>query len=137
MNAEQFAHELVPKLKECGYKKNRLTWVKTKESVHVVFSIQKSAYGSDVWYYCFGICIDPLCDTKTISMSKCQIQERRDHNHKGHLWTADDIISLLCKWENLYGDIQKLRRKAIEGKMPSQVTKEALTFLTSVDISRL
>ncbi len=137
MNVEEFSDELAKELKNLGYKKNRLTWSKSNGEATVVFAIQKSAYGPDTWYYCFGIRINKLCNTKSISISQCHIQERLNHIQNGYLGRSDDIVSLLCKWERLYGDLRELRIRAIEGKLPRQVSSNALTFLTFVDISKL
>lgn len=131
MQLDQITSELLLKLKAQGYNKNRLTWYKSDKELTVVFAIQKSAYGADLWYYCFGICINALKPECKV-ISHCQIQHRIDMSYNGHNWTPDEILTLLGKWVSMYGSMTELRTKAIEGNLPSYCTREALRYLTTV-----
>ncbi len=131
MDLANITSELTLELKKLGYKKNRLTWYKTKGEVTVVFAIQKSMYRADVWYYCFGICLEQL-KSGGKSISHCQIQDRVDMKTNGHTFSTDEILLLLGKWESMYGSIEVLRKKAIEGNLPQICTREAMRYLTTV-----
>ena len=76
MTAEKLAEEIRQPLKQNGYKKNKLTWYKSDGRVTVVFSVQKSQYGSDLWYYNFGIGLNELEGRTINTISKCCIIER-------------------------------------------------------------
>lgn len=136
MTVDDFASALAVRLKEIGYKKNRLLWKKKNGPLTIVFSIQKSMYGTDTWYYCFGVRIEQLSQTKSISLSGCQIQERLNQSQGNHIWTVDDIVLLVQKWEQMYGNLAMLRKKALMGKLPPQSSREAISFLTTVNLSK-
>jgi hypothetical protein len=47
------------------------------------------------------------------------------------------VLSLLEKWESMYGDIGLLRICAVQGKLLLQTSLDAIRYLTSVDVSAL
>ena len=134
---DKIVAQLTPKCKEAGYKKNRLTWYKTKNNLTVVFSIQKSQYGSDIWYYSFGVCLHEIAEANTQSIRHCQIFYRTNHIVDGVLLTAENLIRLIDRWDALYGDMKRLRICALQGKLPGQCTVHAMRYLTSVNLANL
>jgi len=134
---EEFALALAPHLKKMGYKKVKLTWYKTLGSLSLVFSIQKSQYGADVWYYYFGIGLQELASSPIRTIGKCQITYRVDQTENKKPITYENLLHLIRKWEAMYGDLQKLRICAIEGRLSGQCTPAARRYLTSVDLSKL
>lgn len=134
---EELALALAPHLKEMGYKKVRSTWYKEIGPLTLVFSIQKSQFGADVWYYYFGIGLQALTPTPIKSIGKCQITYRVDQIENNKTVTCDNLVHLVRKWETMYGDLRKLRVCAIEGRLSGQCTPAARRYLTSVDLSAL
>lgn len=116
---EELASALAPQLKEMGYKKSKLTWYKELAHLTLVFSIQKSQYGGDVWYYYFGIGLHALTPSPIRSIGKCQITYRIDQIERNK------------------GDLRKLRVCAIEGRLSGQCTPTARRYLTTADLSSL
>lgn len=129
---DELIDDLKKPLKEKGYKKNRYNWYKAIDNLIVVFSIQHSQYGKDLWYYNFGIGINELENKPITSISKCQIVERLDAEINGKMLSADNLIQAITHWEEKYGDIKKLRIKAVENKLPPMTTKQAVTYLTTI-----
>lgn len=125
------------KAKACGYKKARLTWYKDKQGLTVVFSIERSQFDPQMWYYNYGICLHELSNGNHHSLNACQIRYRVDCMSSGVTLNSDAILSLLEKWESMYGDIDPLRICAVEGKLPIQSTADAIRYLTTVDVSTL
>ena len=68
MVAEDYALDLIEKLKERGFKKSKLTWIKSNEELTVIFNIQKSQYSNDNWYYNLGIGINVLHEKKSVPL---------------------------------------------------------------------
>lgn len=132
MILEELASELALELKRVGYKKKRLTWTKDNGVIVLVFSIQRSMYDTDVWQYYFGLCVKPICKTKTISVSSCHFWERLDQTTNEHTWTAQDIASLVNRWEELYGTPEKLKKKALEGNLPMICSSEGVQYISSI-----
>lgn len=130
---DELISDLKKALKEKGYKKNRYNWYKAIGDLTVVFSIQRSQYGKDVWYYNFGIGINKLENTPITSISKCQIAQRLDTEINGKILSADDLILAISHWEEKYGDIKRLRMMAVENKLPLMTTKQAVTYLTQIN----
>lgn len=129
---EDLINDLKKTLKEKGYKKNRYNWYKSIGDLTIVFSIQRSQYGKDLWYYNFGIGINALENKPITSVSKCQIAERLDAEINGKMLSADDLIQIITHWEEKYGDMKKLRIRAVENKLPPMTTKQAFTYLTAI-----
>lgn len=129
---DELIDDLKKALKEKGYKKNRYNWYKVINDVTIVFSIQHSQYGKDLWYYNFGIGINELENKPITSILRCQIAERLDAKINGKTLSADVLIQALTHWEEKFGDIKKLRIKAVENKLPPMTTKQAVTYLTAV-----
>ena len=124
--------QLTPKLKKLGYCKNRLTWYKNQGKLSVIFSVQKSQYSEDTWYYAFGICLHDITQKKPNSISACQIYYRVEQN-----LTADGVANLLDSWEKRYANGAQLRRLAVEGNLPGIVSQDAVRYLTMVDITKI
>ena len=137
-NLEEIAGLISQPLKAMGYKKNKYTWTKICGSITIVFSIQKSVYSQDMWYYCFGICLNSLLGKSARSISNCQIQDRLDRIYQNkHVWTAEEIVHLMKRWEDLYGTFSKVQAKAIGGNLPKMSTTEAIRYLMTVDFSMM
>lgn len=134
---ECLVESIAPEAKACGYKKVRRTWCKEKEGLTVVLSIQKSLFDAEAWYCAYGVCLHQIAKGSTLTLGACQIQYRIDCAADGTTLGAEQIVSLLEKWEALYGDIQSLRRCAIQGKLPIQSSAEAVRYLTTVDLSKI
>lgn len=134
---ECLVESIAPEAKACGYKKVRRTWCKEKEDLTVVFSIQKSQFDAEVWYCTYGVCLHQIAKGSTHTLGACQIRYRVDCAANGTALGAEQIVSLLEKWEAMYGDIQLLRRCAVQGKLPIQSSAEAVRYLTTVDLSKI
>lgn len=134
---EILVESFAPEAKACGYKKVRRTWYKEKEGLTVVLSIQKSQFDAEVWYCTYGVCLHQIAKGSTRTLDACQIQYRIDCAANGTVLSAEQIVSLLEKWEAMYGDIQLLRRCAVQGKLPIQSSAEAVRYLTTVDLSKI
>lgn len=132
MRAEDITESLALFMKENGYKKNRLNWYKDTGDVTLVFAVQKSQYGADVWYYTFGTGINALADGIVNTASKCCIRERLVNTVNGKPLTAEVLQKAILRWEERFGDIVKLRKAAIEGRLPAITEKRAVTYLTTV-----
>ena len=128
---------IAPKAKAHGYKKVRRTWYKEKEDLTVIFSIQKSQFDAEAWYCTYGVCLRQIAKGSTHTLDACQIQYRIDCYINGTALGAEQIVSLLEKWEAMYGDIQLLRRCAVQGKLPIQSSAEAVRYLTTADLSKI
>lgn len=129
---DKLIEELKKPLKKKGYKKNRYNWYKSIDGLTIVFSIQHSQYGKDLWYYNFGIGINELEGKQITSISKCQIVERLDAKINDKILSAENLIQAITRWEEKYGDLKKLRIKAVENKLPAMTTKQAITYLTTI-----
>lgn len=136
-NLDNIIDELSAKIKSIGYKKNRLTWYRDKEDITVVFSIQKSLYTPETWYYLFGICLHEIADGNKHSFSQCQITYRITNVMNNVCLSSEDIVKLLERWDSMYGDKKLLRMYAIQGKLPGQYTVKAMRYLTSVNLSNI
>ena len=132
MTAEKLAEEIRQPLKQNGYKKNRLTWYKSDGRVTVVFSVQKSQYGSDLWYYNFGVGLNELEGRTINTISKCCIIERLDMKANGITISSDVLVKAVFKFESEYGDMDKLRIRAMEGRLPRFAARQAVSYLTSI-----
>ena len=132
---DELGNAIAAKAKACGYKKSRLTWYKDKDNLTVVLSIERSQYDPKLWYYNYGICLHELSNGKHHSLSACQIRYRVDCTSNGATLDSGAVLSLLEKWESMYGDIGLLRICAVQGKLPLQTSLNAIRYLTSVDVS--
>ncbi|MBQ9482996.1 MAG: DUF4304 domain-containing protein [Ruminiclostridium sp.] len=129
---EEITVQLAPLLKEKGYKKNRLNWYKQSDGFTTVFTIQRSQFGSDLWYYCFGIGLNDLETGNITTISKCCITEKIENTIKGKEVTADILQSAINRWEERFGDMNALRKAAVEGKLPKTATRKAYSYLTAI-----
>lgn len=131
---EELIMQLTPALKEKGYKKNRQTWNKAKDRLVIVFNIQNSQWDKADYYLNLGISINALSgNPKARFISSGDIWERIPaKNDRGIPTSAEQILSIIDMWENWYGDLPSLRKKAIEGRLPLSATARAVTYLTTV-----
>lgn len=134
---DELVNAISAKAKACGYKKSRLTWYKDKDKLTVVLSIERSQYDPKLWYYNYGICLHEQSNGKHHSLRACQIRYRVDCTSNGVTLDSGAVLSLLEKWESMYGDIGLLRICAVQGKLPLQTSLDAIRYLTSVDVSAL
>ena len=129
---DELVCELTPKLKALGYRKNKLTWYQNRGKLSILFAVQKSQYDKDRWFFVYGVCLHEITDQRPGSLSACQIICRIDH-----VLTAEGIVQLLQSWENRCGDLGKLRRLAVQGQLPGIVTRDAIRYLTTVDVTKI
>ena len=132
MQLDEIIKELCPLLKEKGYTKSRRTWRKYVGDITLFFSIQMSQYSQDEWFYYFGITINTiLSGKKAQSISNCHLWERLDFTTNEHIWTANELFYLIERWETLYGSVDKLHTKTIEGKLPAFAKSEVIKYLST------
>ncbi len=132
MQLDEIIKDLTPLFKDKGYIKSRMTWRKSVGDVTLFFSVQISRYSKDRWYYYFGVTINAMLKGKEArSFSSCQLWDRLDYIEKGHTWTAQELFYLSERWETLYGAVDKLHIKAIEGKLPQFVESEAIRYISA------
>ena len=118
MRINELETELKPLLKEMGYRKNRLTWYKCYAETTVVFSVQKSLYGPDVWYYCFGVDVIAINGKHGNSIDCCQVLDRYNQVENGVRLTPQRLIQMIQTWECKYGTIIYLQTRILQGEMP-------------------
>ena len=116
--AYDFAEALIPLLKQRGYRKRNLTWVKTKEEITLIFYIQKSQFSKDVWFYLFAVGLNILSEKPICSFEKSHMFFRLDQTFYGHLLTAEDIVEMVDWNEISFDTEEKIRKCAEEGMLP-------------------
>ena len=127
--AEEFAASLTPILKKLGYRKRYLTWYKDKEDATVIFHIQKSQFGKDVWYYCCGVDIFQLSGAHTRSMDGCQVRDRYNQQ-EGNVYLSPKILAeMITIWEQNYGTVSVLVQRLQEHRLPFMTFGSAIQFL--------
>ena len=89
------------------------------------------------WYYNYGICLHGISSEKYHTLNACQIRYTVDCVPDGVALNSDDVISLLEKWEDMYGNLKLLRIRAVQGKLPIQSTLDAIRYLTTVDVTKI
>lgn len=120
-------------LKEKGYKKVRQTWYKENSDLVILLSLQSSTYDRETYYIHLGIGIKKLRKgNQGLSLRRDISQSVPAKNDRGEFLSAERLIQILDLWEEWYGDLDKLRTKAVEGKLPIVSSSEAITFLTTV-----
>ena len=129
MTAEEFAAELAPNLKNRGYKKRRLTWVKKYPDITILFWLQKSQFSKDVWYYNYCVGFNEFYSHEITSYNYCDIIQRFDQMYDNRLLTCSDIIAILDVWESKYSDLQNIRMLARADSLPVFTTLRAKSFL--------
>ena len=134
---EDVVWEISAPMKEMKYRKNKHTWYKKLNDLTIVFSIQKSQYDCNSWWYVFGICLDGIAKEKARSIRACHISYRTDRMVHGKELTPIDLVQLVMRWEEMYGNLRRLQICAVEGRLPGQYSRQAVSYLTSCDISRL
>ena len=122
MSLDEIASELAHLLKAQGYKKQKLNWFRSDDGITIAFTIQKSYYSSQTWYYCFGVSINAFHEKEIRSAHSCEIQERFDSAIGGKVLGPRDILNILKMWEHRFGTMEKLRefsssRKTSAGKL--------------------
>lgn len=127
---------LAPFLKETHYKKRNLTWIKESNLIVIVFAIRKSQFGASKWYYEFGIGLKDISTKNIAAISSCHIRFQIENTIDKKEISAEILTELIKKWETMYGSIEKLRLCALKGKLPPLSSREAITYLTSVDLSK-
>ncbi len=79
MNFDQLIEEVKKPLKEMGYKKRNLTWVKNNDDeINIIINIRRSQYDIGNYYLNLGVYIRSLGTSEfpKIKLSDCQMQER-------------------------------------------------------------
>lgn len=132
ITAETYGDSIKSSLKQRGFHKKNLSWNKQTDDVTILFNIQKSIYGSDVWYYNFGICINSIHEKKVMSLSGCDMVYRIEQRIRGKWVTQDTLLKLLDIWIEKYGTVDKLHIHAISNTLPAPISKQALSYLTTV-----
>ena len=64
------------------------------------------------------------------------MKHRLDNIMNRAVVSTDSIISLLDRWESMYGDLHSLRTHALQGQLPPASTLSAKRYLTSLDLSK-
>ncbi|MCC8042228.1 MAG: DUF4304 domain-containing protein [Oscillospiraceae bacterium] len=108
---EELVIELTKLLKDKGYKKKKLTWIKYNNDIGVVFNIQSSQYGNS-YYVNLGVYIKAIGNKEYPNISDCQLQQRVNVEIKN----IDFLINVIDKWEEWYGTEDKIRMKINEKK---------------------
>lgn len=129
LSAEAFAASLIPLLKRLGFRKRKLTWYKDNKDATVIFHIQESQYGSDVWYYCFGTDILQLSGLRTRSMDGCQVRDRYNQCEDGVYLTTEKLAEMIIIWEQAYGTMEALLQRLQERRLPYMTFSSAVRFL--------
>lgn len=111
-------------LKDNGYKKRNLTWVKYNDDIGIVVNIQGSQYDVDSYYVNLGVYIKPLGNKEFPSISDCQLQERVNVQIKDTIF----LMNIIDKWTAWYGTSDKIRKKINEGKMPMLTDKKIYAY---------
>lgn len=132
MSVEMFAESCANEFKRLGYHRRKLTWFKLSDEVTIVFSIQKSQYSPEIWFYNYGIGINQLHESSIKSISRCDLVYRFDQYFNGVLLSAHDVLSILEMWSKKYGSIEKLKTLAKSGRLPQATTLKAIEFLTTL-----
>lgn len=128
-SAEEFAASLTPVLKKLGYRKRCLTWYKENEDATIIFHIQKSQFGRDVWYYCFGVDIFQLSGTHARSMDGCQVRDRYNQREGSVYLSPEKLVEMITIWEQNYGIVSALVQRLQEHKLPFMTFGSAIRFL--------
>ena len=101
------------------------------DALTVVFAVQRSQFGRELWYYGFGIALHALSQAPVTSISGCQIRDRVEmKSSAGVLLTPDEILHLTAFRTRKYGDLRKLRIRAVQNQLPRMTELRAVTFLT-------
>ncbi len=127
MDVKDVVEIITPHLKSLGYRKRNLAWKKNSKEINLYFWIEKSLYSKQDWYYWWGIhipSIEPATNLKT-SPFVCQIRFRADN--KG--LSAESLVDLTEKWEEMYGSRDKLREAAVYGKLPPLTNPNTISHL--------
>lgn len=111
-------------LKDKGFKKRNLTWIKYNDDIGIVVNIQGSQYDTDGFYVNLGVYIKSLGIKEFPSISDCQLQERVNVQIKNTAF----FISVIDKWEEWYGTADNIRIKISEGKMPMLTDKKVFAY---------
>ncbi len=82
MTADEFGNKMAKGLKDRGFKKKKLNWYKHEKQLTILFYIQKSYWGNDTWYYCFGIAINALHNSIGYTIAYYDIGTRFDQQLK-------------------------------------------------------
>jgi hypothetical protein len=131
MTPDTLTATLTPKLKEIGFRKRRLTWYREQDGLTLVFAVLRSQFGSDLWYYSFGIGLHALTLPPVTTISKCQIREQTEmRKADGTLFSPDEILHLIRFWAEQYGDIRQLRIRALQNRLPKMTEQSAVSYLT-------
>ena len=121
--------ELPQLLKKEGYKKQRLNWFRREQDVTLLFTIQRSQWSKETWYYCFGTAINDLHPEGVRSAHYGDVMARLDCVIAGKMPVAEDIARILKMWEFKFGTVEKLRELAIRGSLPFWTTVDAKNYL--------
>lgn len=126
MNIEKkdLIYDATKLLKDKGFKKKNLTWVKYNDDIGIVVNIQGSQYDTESFYINLGVYIKSLGTKGFPNISDCQLQERVNVQIKN----TDFFINVIDKWEEWYGTTDKIRARINEGKMPILTDKKIFAY---------
>lgn len=111
-------------LKDKGFKKKNLTWIKYNDDVGIIVNIQGSQYDIDSFYVNLGVYIKSLGSKEFPNISDCHLQERVNVQIKNIAF----FMSVIDKWEEWYGTADNIRVKINEGKMPMLTDKKIFAY---------
>ena len=149
ITAELFGDELKAELKNRGFKKNRLYWHKEEKDLTIIFFIQKSQWGKDVWYYQYGVEINALHDKPGYTFNYIDIGTRFDQlfrwdivdpclrsglkeifgdNDRFRL-TPEDLFRILDFWTDEFGSMEKIKNKKTKAEFPWETWLRTFAYL--------
>lgn len=132
---QELIDKLIPLLKEKGYKKKDHTWYKETADLVILFHIQHSYYSQTEYSIILGVAIKAINNNKGLSLNGDITHEISSKNEKGEFLSPEILVSVLEFWEQQFGDLTKLRKKAVEGNLPICSSGKAITFLTTVRLA--
>lgn len=132
---QELIDKLIPLLKKKGYKKKSNTWYKETADLVILFHIQHSNYSQTEYSIILGVAIKAIKNNKGLSLNGDITHEISSKNEKGEFLSPETLVSVLEFWEQQFGDLTKLRRKAVEGNLPICSSGKAITFLTTVRLA--
>ena len=132
---QELIDRLIPLLKGKGYKKKSNTWYKETADLVILFHIQHSNYSTTEYSIILGVAIKAIKNNKGLCLNGDITHEIPSKNDNGEYLSPETLVSVLEFWEQQFGDLTKLRRKAVEGNLPICSSGKAVTFLTTVRLA--
>ncbi len=126
ISKEKLINEMTILLKTKGFKKKKNSWFLYLSETTIVFNVQTSQYDTSLYYINIGTTLNRLNDAKYPSMSSCHIWQRMNLDFK----ECGQVLKMIEMWIEWYGDIEAIRKKIIEGRMPSTTQKIVYSYFS-------